>query len=135
MLFLGGKAREHRLKFINTVLQLPNFEEDNFISIQKSAKMLERKLDGFITDIKVLDKFAEPNQLGPTHLFYNESYLHTDSYFQIVTSTWFELHLERIEINEKPERKHPRHLIQWTVQVPATWRDHSAFILQEVQHS
>ena len=104
MLFLGGKAREHRLKFINTVLQLPNFEEDNFISIQKSAKMLERKLDGFITDIKVLDKFAEPNQLGPTHLFYNESYLHTDSYFQIVTSTWFELHLERIEINEKHAR-------------------------------
>jgi len=104
MLFLGGKPREHRLKFINTVLQLPNFEEDNFISIQKSSKTPERKLDGFITDTKVLDKFAEPTQLGPTHLFYLESYLHTDSYFQIVTSTWFELDLERIEVNEKHAR-------------------------------
>ena len=114
MLFLGGKAREHRLKFINTVLQLPNFEEDNFISIfagsyfdttlQKSVKIQERMLDGYITDISVLDKFSEPNQLGPTHLFYDESYLHTDSYFQIVTSTWFELDLERIEINEKHAR-------------------------------
>jgi len=104
MLFLGGKAREHRVKFISTVLQLPNFEEDNFISIQKSAKMLERKLDGFAPDVMAFDKFAEPNQMGPTRLFYNESYLHTDSYFQIVTSTWFEMGMERIGINEKHAR-------------------------------
>lgn len=114
MLLLGGKARAHRLKFINTILQLPNFEKDNFISttsgtyfdktLKKSVKILERKLDGFISDTKVLDKFAEPTQLGPTHLFYLESYLHTDSYFQIVTSTWFELDSGRIEVNEKHSR-------------------------------
>jgi len=114
MLFLGGKAREHRLKFMNSVLQLPNFEEDNFISIsagsyfdttlQKSVKIQERMLDRPFQDTKELGKFAEPTQWGPTHLFYDESYLHTDSYFQIVTSTWFELDMERIEINEKHAR-------------------------------
>jgi len=104
MLFLGGKAREHRVKFISTVLQLPKFEEDNFISIQKSAKIPAKKLDGFAPDVKSFDKFAEPNQMGPTRFFYDESYLHTDSYFQIVTSTWFELDMERIAINEKHAR-------------------------------
>ena len=114
MLLLGGKSREHRLKFIHKVLQLPNFEEDNFIStmsgsyfdntIQKSIKVEERLLDGFLHDTTILDKFSEPTQHGPTHLFHLESNLHTDSYFQIVTSTWFELDLNRIEINEKHAR-------------------------------
>ncbi len=114
ILLLGGKSREHRLKFIHKVLQLPNFEEDNFIStmsgsyfdstIQKSIKVKERLLDGFLHDTTILDKFSEPTQHGPTHLFHLESNLHTDSYFQIVTSTWFELDLNRIEINEKHAR-------------------------------
>ena len=130
ILLLGGNARQHRLRFIDAVLQLPNFEEDNFIStaggsyfdpkLKKSVKIQERFLDlkperhtmtdnvlaqaVFFAKTTSIDKFAEPTQWGPTHLFYIESYLHTDSYFQIVTSTWFEMDLERIEINEKHAR-------------------------------
>ncbi len=125
ILLLGGNPRKHRLKFINQILQLPNFEEDNFISTaggsyfdiitKKPVKIHERVLDHMTTRDKEqaqitflkkwdLEKFEKPDQRKPNYLWLVEARLFTESYFQIVTSTWFDMNLDRIEINEKHAR-------------------------------
>lgn len=100
-LYLGGKPRDFRLKFLNRVLQIPNFETDSLITTGAGSVFDEGKIVNI--PAKVLDYTDIQNQNGLDEKEAASINLefHTSAYINIIPMSHFYRNHSRIDINEK----------------------------------
>lgn len=103
-LFFGGKPRPHRVEFLHKCInQLPNFEDNSFISIGLNNKVGKRSLDlndewhGQVV-AKSKDGFYTPWDTTYSNVYTD---YHIQSYWHIAPGTFFNYEPNRISINEK----------------------------------
>lgn len=102
-LYFGGKPREHRLKFLNELLKLNNFEQDSFVSNGPGSvnDFVTKKsifVEGRILDIEEVLLKDGMNDIDAEAV---NPYYHINSYINIIPNSYFYANHTRIEVNEK----------------------------------
>jgi hypothetical protein len=98
-LYLGGKAREFRLRFLFDLLKIKNFKDEAYYSTA-SGNFLEtdtktpRHMPEQILDIINVGDSQDQDGVYISHY-------HTNSYFNIVPMSYFYTNHSQLEINEK----------------------------------
>lgn len=100
-LYLGGKPRDFRLKFLNRVLQIPNFETDSLITTGAGSVFDEGKIVNIPAKILDYTDIQSPNGLDEKEAASINLEFHTSAYINIIPMSHFYRNHSRIDINEK----------------------------------
>jgi hypothetical protein len=102
-LFFGGKARDYRLRFVDVLSKLPNFESDSYFSNQSGTYNDPKTNQNIFVKSRVLD-LPELSHFDLTSeddaISFNVD-LHTNSYLNIIPMSYFHSDHTHLEINEK----------------------------------
>ena len=99
-LYLGGKGRSFRLRFVNELLRIKNFEKDNLISTQSGSFIDVNTKQSIYVPKFVLDfDMTAPlsQEIASSHSYK----LHLQAYINIVSNSYFYLFHNHLEISEK----------------------------------
>lgn len=102
-LYLGGKPRDFRLKFLNRVLKIPGFEDNSLITTGAGAVFDEVEKRVIYIPAKILDytDIHTPNGLDEKEAASINLEFHTNAYINIIPMSHYYRNHSRIDINEK----------------------------------
>ena len=102
-LYLGGKPREFRLRFLHRLLQLPNFEQDSLITTGEGRFFDEVTKKAIYIPSRFLDypDIASKNGLSQEEARSLNIDFHTSAYLNIVPMSYFYMNHSIIDVNEK----------------------------------
>lgn len=100
-LYFGGKARDYRLRFLNSCFKIENFKEHSFVSTSEGyfidAETKESKwMPAHILDLTDISGGGKQNEVEKISEYY-----HLNSYINIVAMSHFYLSHDQLEVNEK----------------------------------
>lgn len=100
-LFLGGRSLPHRLQFVNELLKIPNFQNESYLSMGSSGKLIDfftkeyKLMKSIVLDIANVHSINESDASKINIDFFN------DSYINIIPSTRFYTQHYHLEFTEK----------------------------------
>ena len=102
-LYFGGKPREHRLRFLNELLRIDDFEKNSYVSTApgnfiETDTNIPKYMESKILDIDEVTNRDGMNDLDAEAL---NPYYHINSYINIIPNSYFYTNHTRLEINEK----------------------------------
>lgn len=100
-LYFGGKARDYRLRFLNSCFKIENFQNESFVSTSQGYFIDTETKQPRWMQTHILDL---PNIVGGIEQQYTEyvtKYYHVNSYINIVAMSYFYMSHDQLEINEK----------------------------------